>query len=69
MAYPQVVVRGKRVILLSGYTDDGTSKKGGTDEMRPGVTVDAKDDLALAAQRNPDAVAFGYVAGQWVASA
>jgi hypothetical protein len=25
--------------------------------------------LRLAAKRNPDAVAFGYVAGEWVASA
>jgi hypothetical protein len=68
MALPKVVVRGKQVILLSGFKDCGTGKKGGT-EMRPGVIVNAKDELALAAQQNPDAVAFGYVAGQWVASA
>lgn len=69
MALPKVVVRGKQVILLSGYKKDGTSKKGCTNEVRPGVMVDSKDQLALAAQRNPDAVAFGYIAGQWVASA
>ena len=69
MALPKVVVRGKQVILLSGYKKGGTIKKGCPDEMRPNVMVDAKDELALAAQRNPDAVAFGYVAGQWVASA
>lgn len=65
MALPQIVVRGKKVILLSGFTDDGK----GTGEMRPGVIVDARDKLLLAAKRNPDAVAFGYVAGVWVASA
>jgi hypothetical protein len=69
MALPKVVVRGKQVILLSGFKDCGTSEKGGTDEVRPDVIVNAKDELALAAQRDPDAVAFGYVAGQWVASA
>ncbi len=66
MALPRIVVRGKKVILLSGYCkDDGK----GTDEARQGVIVDAKDKLVLAAKRNPDAVAFGYVAGHWVASA
>ena len=65
MALPRIVVRGKKVILLSGYKDDGK----GTDETRHGVIVDAKHKLVLAAKRNPDAVAFGYVAGEWVASA
>ena len=65
MALPMVVVRGKKVILLSGFKNDRKSK----DETRPDVVVDAKDQLTAAAQRDPDAVAFGYVAGQWVASA
>jgi hypothetical protein len=63
MALPRIVVRGKKVILLSGYKDKGTG------ETRRGVVIDAKDKLLLAARRNPDAVAFGYVAGHWVASA
>jgi hypothetical protein len=65
MALPKIVVRGKKVILLSGYKKEGR----GRDEKREGVIVDAKDKLVLAAKRNPDAVAFGYVAGHWVASA
>ena len=65
MALPQIVVRGKKVILLSGFKDDGK----GTGETRQGVIVDARDKLLRAAKRNPDAVAFGYVAGEWVASA
>jgi len=65
MGLPRIVVRGKKVILLSGYKDDGK----GTGETRHGVIVDAKDKLMLAAKKNPDAVAFGYVAGHWVASA
>jgi hypothetical protein len=31
--------------------------------------VDAEDKLRQAAKKDPDAVAFGYVAGEWVASA
>ncbi|MGH6865352.1 MAG: hypothetical protein ACREDO_04075 [Methyloceanibacter sp.] len=65
MALPKIVLRGRKIILLSGYKDDckGTSAK------RSGVVVDAKDKLNQAAKHNPDAVAFGYVAGQLVASA
>lgn len=66
MALPKIVVRGKKVILLSGYCKDASGARPGAD--RP-VSVDAKDKLLLAAQKNPDAVAFGYVAGVWVASA
>jgi hypothetical protein len=33
------------------------------------LVVDAEDKLRLAAKRNPDAVAFGYVAGEWIAAA
>lgn len=65
MALPKVALRGRKVILLSGFTDENDR----TDAMRPGVIVDARDKLLLAAKRNPDAVAFGYVAGVWVASA
>jgi hypothetical protein len=65
MALPKIVVRGKKVILLSGFKEDDK----GTGEKREGVIVDAKDKLLLAAKRNPDAVAFGYIAGEWIASA
>ena len=64
MALPRIVVRGKKVILLSGYTKDDSS-----DDLRKDVVVDAKDKLVRAAKRDPDAVAFGYIAGEWVASA
>ena len=66
MALPRIVVRGKKVILLSGYCK-GAGETRLVGDRR--VSVDAEDKLVLAAQRNPDAVAFGYVAGVWVASA
>jgi hypothetical protein len=65
MALPKIVVRGKKVILLSGFKDEDQS----TSAKRHGVVVDAKAKLVLAAKRNPDAVAFGFIAGEWVASA
>ena len=65
MALPRIVVRGKKVILLSGFKDE--TKR--VDETRKGVIVNAEDKLVAAAQRDPDAVAFGYIAGEWIASA
>jgi hypothetical protein len=65
MALPKIVLRGRQIILLSGFKDgemDAATK-------RRGVIVDAEDKLKQAAKRNPDAVAFGFVAGEWVASA
>lgn len=67
MALPKIVLRGREVILLSGFKDVPEDKKATT--KRRGLVVDAEDKLKLAAKRNPDAVAFGYVAGEWVASA
>ena len=69
MALPKIVVCGKKVILLSGYTkNDGTVRKT-VDATPKDVVVRAEDKLMAAAKRDPDAVAFGYVAGVWVASA
>lgn len=64
MALPKIVLRGRKVILLSGFKDVAQDNS-----KRRGLVVDEKDKLKLAAKRNPDAVAFGYVAGEWVASA
>jgi hypothetical protein len=65
MALPKIVVRGRKIILLSGFKDE--AKDASPD--RSAVTVDAEDKLRQAAKRHPDAVAFGYVAGEWVAAA
>jgi hypothetical protein len=65
MALPKIVLRGRKVILLSGFKDGPEEKRG----KHRGLVVDAEDKLRIAAKRNPDAVAFGYIAGEWVASA
>ncbi len=67
MACPKIEVRGKRVILLSGFRDS-------VDAARPSVVikdadVKAAEQLQQSARRHPDAVAFGYVAGRWVPAA
>jgi hypothetical protein len=61
MKSPTVELRGKKVILLTGARTD----------KKTGKTVDfeAPDKLQNAALQNPDAVAFGYTSGQWVAAA
>ena len=54
-------LQGKRVILLNGARAE---RKTGKEVM-----VEAPDGLLEAARRNPDAVAFGYMHGKWVAAA
>ena len=65
MALPKIVLRGRKVILLSGFKDVPEDEN----TKHRGLVVDAEDKLKLAAKHNPDAVAFGYVAGEWIASA
>lgn len=62
MALPKIVLRGRKIILLSGF-------KGPKETTDRALVVDAEDKLRLAAKRNPDAVAFGFVAGEWIAAA
>jgi hypothetical protein len=65
MALPKIVLRGRKVILLSGFKDAPENQS----TKHRALVVDAEDKLRMAAKRNPDAVAFGFVAGEWVASA
>jgi hypothetical protein len=67
MACPQIEVRGKKVILLSGFHDTvGAARRKAVVEDRD---VKAADQLRQSARLHPDAVAFGYVAGRWVPAA
>jgi hypothetical protein len=67
MACPRIEVRGKRVILLSGY--NGSYKGARAVEVIKDADINAADELRQSARRHPDAVAFGYVAGRWVPAA
>ena len=57
----RTVLNGKTVILLNGARPERKTGKA--------VDVQAPDKLLETARRNPDAVAFGFMSGSWVASA
>ncbi len=61
MAFVKIELQGKKLILLNGARPE---KKTGT-----AVQLDAPDKLIEAVLRDPDAVAFGYMSGRWVAAA
>jgi hypothetical protein len=69
MALPKVVLRGRKIILLSGYNDRARGSAEKSSDASRAVVVDAEDKLSQAALRNPDAVAFGYIHGEWIAAA
>ncbi len=60
MKYRTIYLRGKRVVLLQDISDRGKHKPG---------RIEAVDKLLQTANENPDAVAFAYLAGKWVAAA
>jgi hypothetical protein len=65
MALPKIVLHGRKIILLSGFKDEVLEKS--TKHRK--VIVSAEDKLRKAAKASPDACAFGYIAGEWIASA
>ena len=59
----KTVILGKSVFLLTGARSYKRKDALGT------LEVEAPEKLLEVARRNPDAVAFGFVAGSWVAAA
>lgn len=57
----RTVLLGKPVFLLTGTK--------ATRRRDHAFEVEAPEKLLETARRNPDAVAFGYVSGSWVAAA
>jgi hypothetical protein len=60
----KTVVLGKPVFLLTGAKSHKVK-----DNSANTLIVEAPEKLLETARRNPDAVAFGFVAGSWVAAA
>lgn len=58
----RTIVLGKPVFLLTGF-------KKPRRKAEANVEVEMPDKLLEAARRDPDAVAFGFVSGSWVAAA
>src|SRR4249920_2601583 len=73
MAYPALEVRGRRIILVSGYKRmDGNEQRDSRSRSRGDaqqVAVLDWDRLVEAASADSDAVAFGYTSGCWVGAA
>jgi hypothetical protein len=67
MACPKIEVRGKRVILLSGFHD--TVKSARPQVVLADADVKEAAQLQQSARLHPDAVAFGFTAGRWVPAA
>lgn len=57
----RTVLLGKPVFLLTGTRASRKKDKS--------FEVESPEKLLETARRNPDAVAFGFVSGSWVASA
>jgi hypothetical protein len=62
----KTVILGKPVFLLTGAKP--RKKKMGS-VSTSSLDVESPEKLLETARRNPDAVAFGFVAGSWVAAA
>jgi hypothetical protein len=60
----KTIILGKSVFLLTGARS--LKEKGCASSA---LEVEAPEKLLETARRNPDAVAFGFVAGSWVAAA
>jgi hypothetical protein len=62
----KTVILGKPVFLLTGAKP---CKKKGNVSTPSCLDVESPEKLLETARRNPNAVAFGFVAGSWVAAA
>jgi hypothetical protein len=59
----KTIILGKSVFLLTG------ARPYKRKDALSALEVEAPEKLLEVARRNPDAVAFGFVAGSWVAAA
>ncbi len=66
----RTVLLGKPVFLLTGARPRKSKETAlATFGWSSAFDVEAPEKLIETARRNPDAVAFGFVAGSWVAAA
>jgi hypothetical protein len=63
MALPTISVDNREIILLSGF------KKVDTEAKKPFFVILDERELVRSVKNDNDAVAYGYVAGRWVAVA
>ena len=66
MAFPRVAFEGRELIVINGFSK-GTGNTG-----LEIIKIREMDDLRKAAERHPEAIAFGYLNApfqKWVAAA
>ncbi|OYW54890.1 MAG: hypothetical protein B7Y80_10710 [Hyphomicrobium sp. 32-62-53] len=68
MALPTVSIDNRDIILLSGF-ETVTAAANGTAKKPFVVILDERELERSVKNDNSDAVAYGYVAGRWVAVA
>ncbi len=68
MALPTVSIDNREIILLSGF-ETVTAETSGTTKKPFVVILDERQLERSVKNDNSDAVAYGYVAGRWVAVA
>jgi len=66
MAFPKIVLRGKKVTLLNGFRAPAPARGKVAAKL---LKIQEAKQLRQSARRNPDAVAFGFVAGKWTPAA
>lgn len=71
MALPKISISDRQVILLNGFETVSESDGGWKVEGPSMVAVIIADESSLRRMldNDNDAIAFGYVAGRWVAAA
>lgn len=65
MALPTICVRDRQVVLLSGFEARGH----GRETPKSALVIRDEEKLKKSMLKDRDAVAFGYVAGRWIAAA
>lgn len=65
MALPKVDVPGRQIVLLSGFKR--STSQDVTDNQH--LCIVEPEKLKIAALLHRDAIAFGYVRGQWMPAA
>ncbi len=64
MALPTIAVRDRKVILLSGFDKVPPERK--SVSVLETLVIHDEAKLRTSIKNDNDAVAFGYVAGEWI---
>lgn len=69
MACPTIILGDRRLLILRGFRECSSSSDVEIGAQLAWHEIPAADQLKLVAERNPDAVVFGFLRGRWFAAA